>query len=303
MSTAPRPFAALSAADQRRAAALAHAFAPTRWPDADAARAELGGVEFEGGATCFTLWDGPRPRALLAIVVREVPIKAEAFITAVTVAEDDPRAFPPLLAAALACLDDPDAVRVALGVAPRPHLAALVAAAGFAHHEDALRMSLRGPDPALAPPAGFAFTPLAADDPEVFRQVANAAFRAAPNGATLDPGEVAALRAGAAHPDLVGTYRQGAAPVAFHLLKLGGDAGEIGEIDSLGVVPARQGRGLGGHLLAAAVATLRGHGARAIVLGVMSSNTRAVRLYERRGFVTDAVAARWYVRRPTPRSA
>lgn len=293
MSSAIRPYAALS--DDARAIVFAtlHAAAPERWPTAAAAAHELGGPAFEGGETAFTLWDGARLRGTLAVVVREVPVKGEAFITAVTVSEADPGAFRPLLDAALARLAPfPDPVVVALGASPRPHLAALAEDAGFHLHEDALRMALRGPDPAPPGPE-LRFTPLAAGDPEVFRAVANAAFATSPNGATLTDAEVADLRSGASAPDLVGTWHIGATPVGFHILAL--DDGE-GVIDTIGLVPEQQGRGLGRQLLGGAVATLRGHGADRVTLSVMSSNTPAVRLYTRHGFVREAVTARWYRR-------
>ena len=312
MALSVRPLASLDAATRGRVGAHLAAFAPERWPDADAALAELLGRAFEGGATAFVaLGPGGAVLGTLGLVVRAIPVRGEAFLTAVAVPEASAHAFAPLLARALAALPPSAApLRLSLGLLPRPHLGPLAAAAGFTWHEDALRLVLAAPAPAAAPapgatpaPGTLRFTPLAAADPEAFRAVLNAAFLASPNGATLSPAEVDALRAAAAHDDLVGLYSLDGAPVGAHILGLAPPAPGAtprGEVDTLAVAPEAQGQGLGAHLLAHAVATLRRHGAAEIHLAVMSSNTRAVHLYERHGFVRVAATTHWYRRAFTP---
>ncbi|MDO3636985.1 GNAT family N-acetyltransferase [Mycolicibacterium arseniciresistens] len=60
--------------------------------------------------------------------------------------------------------------------------------------------------------------------------------------------------------------------------------GRIGEIESLSVLPAYRGTGLGSQLLEALERRLHEQGVKDIVLGVLSGNTDAIRLYERRGY-------------------
>jgi ribosomal protein S18 acetylase RimI-like enzyme len=55
-------------------------------------------------------------------------------------------------------------------------------------------------------------------------------------------------------------------------------------VKGLAVDPARQGEGIGGTLVDAALATARERGTRSVVLRVLSSNEPARRLYESRGF-------------------
>jgi len=58
----------------------------------------------------------------------------------------------------------------------------------------------------------------------------------------------------------------------------------IGEIESLAVLPAYRGRGLGTELLDRLEHELRLQGITDLMLGVLPGNTGAVRLYERRGY-------------------
>jgi ribosomal protein S18 acetylase RimI-like enzyme len=58
----------------------------------------------------------------------------------------------------------------------------------------------------------------------------------------------------------------------------------IGEIESLGVLPAYRGQGIGGRLLDELISQLDTAGVHDLVLGVLPGNTAAIRLYQRHGF-------------------
>jgi len=60
----------------------------------------------------------------------------------------------------------------------------------------------------------------------------------------------------------------------------------------MGVLPAVRGRGVGRRLAEAAIAAAKEQGAERIELEVFASNTRAVALYERLGFVREGVKRR-----------
>jgi mycothiol synthase len=72
-----------------------------------------------------------------------------------------------------------------------------------------------------------------------------------------------------------------------------GRVGERGEIWTIGVLPARQGQGLGRQLLRWGVARLRSIGVRDVVLSVNGRNARALGLYESEGFVRTITRERW----------
>jgi ribosomal protein S18 acetylase RimI-like enzyme len=72
-------------------------------------------------------------------------------------------------------------------------------------------------------------------------------------------------------------------------------------IADVAVEPAQQGRGIGRRLVTDAVTALRHRGERVIALAVTEENTRAVRLYERLGFVRAlGPERRWYNPRVVP---
>jgi ribosomal protein S18 acetylase RimI-like enzyme len=58
----------------------------------------------------------------------------------------------------------------------------------------------------------------------------------------------------------------------------------LGEIESLGVLPAHRNQGIGGQLLAGLDRELREAGVTDIVIGVVVGNDAAMRLYERHGY-------------------
>ena len=60
----------------------------------------------------------------------------------------------------------------------------------------------------------------------------------------------------------------------------------------MGLIPHVQGRGLGRHLAEATIHAARARGVERVELEVFASNSRAIRLYERLGFVHEGVRRR-----------
>lgn len=83
------------------------------------------------------------------------------------------------------------------------------------------------------------------------------------------------------------------APTGFVLAR---DLGDECEILSLGVVPARRGRGIGARLLQAGLAEAQRRGIASAVLEVAADNSAARRLYARLGFVQVGYRPRYYRR-------
>lgn len=72
-----------------------------------------------------------------------------------------------------------------------------------------------------------------------------------------------------------------------------GNVGHRGEIWTIGVLPSRQGHGLGRQLLRWGVLRLRSIGVRDVVLSVNGRNARALGLYDSEGFVRTITRDRW----------
>jgi ribosomal protein S18 acetylase RimI-like enzyme len=58
----------------------------------------------------------------------------------------------------------------------------------------------------------------------------------------------------------------------------------IAEVETIGVLPAHRGSGIGGALLDRLEAHFAAHGVEDVVIGALAGNADAIRLYERRGF-------------------
>ncbi len=63
---------------------------------------------------------------------------------------------------------------------------------------------------------------------------------------------------------------------------------------NIAVLPEAQGRGVGGRLLQGLLERLAALGARRLLLEVRRSNSRAIALYRRHGFVEDGVRSAYY---------
>ena len=74
----------------------------------------------------------------------------------------------------------------------------------------------------------------------------------------------------------------------------------VGEIESLAVLPAWRGQGIGTRLLDGLEAALAGAGVADLVIGVLPGNTAAIRLYQRRGFRPTWSYLSRFAGRPAP---
>jgi ribosomal protein S18 acetylase RimI-like enzyme len=78
----------------------------------------------------------------------------------------------------------------------------------------------------------------------------------------------------------------GYALVSFHAIDDSHTTGDrFAELQSLAVAPGRRGEGLGTELLHEVYRQVRARGAEEMVIGVLATNERAMRLYRREGFV------------------
>lgn len=70
--------------------------------------------------------------------------------------------------------------------------------------------------------------------------------------------------------------------------------GEVADVMTLAVVPARRGTGLGDRLVAELTRRARARGAQALMLEVRADNAAAIRLYRRHGLEQVGVRRRYY---------
>ena len=116
-----------------------------------------------------------------------------------------------------------------------------------------------------------------------------------PSGGRAERFDLAIGNAGNSGHALVGeralVLEEGGQVVAYLLYTLVIDEATI---NTIGVDPPAQGRGLGGELLAATLDRIRRDGARRCLLEVRRGNRAARALYEGRGFTVDGVRRNYY---------
>lgn len=289
-----RRFLDLAASERETLFSFTYAHDPERFPDFAAMEQGYLSSAFEHGETQFSAWEDDRPLGAMGAVIRDVPVRSEAFITAVALEPDQEDAFEPLLSSTFSCIPRADDLVVRIGISPRhPHLETLVARSGFAADYDGLIMS-RAADPLEAPGEGnWRVEILDQGNREAYRRVMDEAFRHSPNGASVTEEQITELMAETSHPDLLGLALLDGAPAAAYELCL---QEEVGWIEAVAVAREMQGRRLGRRMVAEAIARLRAYDVEVIKLLVMSSNEPAVRLYRNCGFTVESVTSRWWRR-------
>lgn len=266
---------------------------PAGGPYSDLADMErkLGGLFFEYGETYLTLWEtASSPAGGLGVIVRELREKSVAYITGLHV--DGPEVAP-LLRHAVGLLGSFESggsvtVRVGMRAEQQQDLQPALEVCGFGSPYATLEMELAA-EPAW-PSAQLTFLPAGPDHLETYLRLHNAAFAITPNGATLTAEELHDLLAESQSPLWLQVGFLGGTPAAILHLKV---AGDVGWIDTLGVDPALQGRGLGKAALGHAVVTLRQLGAGRVRLHVSDRNVGALGLYRHSGFVVTRVLSCW----------
>lgn len=162
---------------------------------------------------------------------------------------------------------------------------------GFRPSYSLLQMRFAGELPSESDLAHVELISLKTENLDEFVSVSNAGFAGTPNGATLKASDAQrmlanqALRCGLVKFDgqITGSYE----------LKLNAPDGWI---ESVCLLPAWHGRGLGRAAVARLIYSLHQLGCETVKLTVVDSNAKAYRLYQRMGFRVDHVLARWFVK-------
>lgn len=272
------------------------------------------GEVFNGGRNCITVWESNGTAVgTLGVITKEAAKRGEVFLTAMHVAPERVDVLPLLLAEAgrIALAENgvnPGAI-LRLGVrGEQGHLCDGAIRSGFApaYRMLELRRDAKRPDAdqGLVAAAGAAaagtvtvdgaamsFVPLAPGKLNDFVDVHNAAFSDTPNGGSISLTEAEEMLKESAEPDFIQLGYVDEKPALVLMLSL---ESETGWVLGLGVVPRFQGNGLGKVALRHAIAILEKRGVAEVRLTVAETNTRALNLYQRHGFVLDKVRSTWF---------
>jgi len=241
------------------------------------------------GSSYFTFWRDGRPVGAAGVISREVAERGEAFISGIYIPRDEASLLHRLVTETLIHLLPLSVRRVTLGISgDHKYLCGHLEELGFREAYTCRQLLHSGRQDLRHHGADLKLEPVTNSNAATFRRVHNAAFSRVPNGATLSESGVEQI--------MESENRAGLCCLRGSVLGIYDirTRGETGWIENIAVDPQCQGRGHGLALLSHLVHLLYSEGCREVRLKVMSSNTRALRLYTGCGFAAEKVVSRWY---------
>lgn len=249
---------------------------------------------FDGGNSHFSLWDEHGPVCTLGVVSKDAPLKGEIFFISVHCRENLTDKLTMLLDQAFEYCASFKNVRYILGISTyRAFLEPAVRRYGFTEAYQLLVLDYQGQRVYPELQDSISFLPLTLENKKDFQQVHNEAFLHSPNGAIMEDEELdETLAEYREKPDLAGVYYLDGKAAGMYMLKI---KNKTGWIETIGVHPRFQGKGIGKILLKKSIGLLQEQaGLDHIKLTVMSSNSNAVKLYLNNGFVLEKVESTWF---------
>ncbi|TDT57293.1 GNAT family N-acetyltransferase [Fonticella tunisiensis] len=257
------------------------------------------GIVFNCGESHFSLWDDGEIKGTLAVITKNVEENGEAFLTCVNIREEDKGYFTFLLKRGMKYISTIKPKIVKLGIYTGiSYLIPCVLDFGFKEvykamimkHEENSGYYMKFPDE-------VEFINISKENKMIFQQIHNDAFINSPNGSILTDDQMEELMNEYRQcPHMAGLMYYKGRPAGIYELSIKND---VGWIDGIGIAPEFQGKGLGKILLYKAMDILYTSGTKEVKLFVISSNERAVKLYEKNGFVKEKVTSTWFEKRLT----
>lgn len=257
----------------------------------------FGSIAFDGGNSHFSLWDEREPVCTLGVVSKDAPLKGEIFFISVHCRENLTDKLAVLLDQAFEYCSSFKNVRYILGIsAYRAFLEPAVRRYRFTEAYQLLVLDYQGQPVYPELQDNSSFTPLTTENKKDFQQVHNEAFLHSPNGTIMEDEELdETLAEYAEKQDLAGVYYLDGNAAGMYMLKI---KDKTGWIETIGVHPQFQGKGIGKILLKKSISLLQEQaGLEHIKLTVMSSNANAVKLYLNNGFSLEKIESTWYEKR------
>lgn len=250
---------------------------------------------FNDGNSVLILMDNGEIKGSMAAITKEISIKGEAFITDIYIANENlERNLCFLLERVVKECSNRSARSIKVGIRKDEiHLMDYINKLGFNHIYDAVVMKYKGDkDKILKSNNHLELVALSILNSKQYMNIQNEAFKDSPNGGTIDEFEVMDyIVRYANNEDLIGVCFAENKPCGIYELSINGN---IGWIDTLGIMPKYQKKGLGNALLMKCIKKLYEKELEEIKLLVITSNEIAVKLYEKNGFEEETVFSYWF---------
>lgn len=253
------------------------------------------GDTFNDGDNIFILLDNDQVKGSMAIITKEISIKGEAFITDIYIGNENLEinlCF--LLERAIEYCNVHSARSIKVGIRKgETHLIPYINKLEFNHIYDAVVMRYKGhKDTGLKANNHIELVPLSISNSKKYMNIQNEAFKDSPNGGSIDEVEVKDyIIQYANNEDLIGLCFAENKPCGVYELSIDGN---IGWIDTLGIMPKYQKRGLGNALMIKCIKKLYEKKLEEIKLLVITTNEIAVKMYKENGFEEETVFSYWF---------
>lgn len=244
---------------------------------------------FDFGRFFFAAIEGKKVLATIGAVIAEVARK-EIFVTALTCVEGQEHIFSDLLRTMLSELACFKEVKIKFGIRDGQKVGqGFPENLGFRKEYSLLSMKYEGKRPSENSLAQIELKALGIDNIDEYVRVTNQSFLNTSNAASIDEEDAKKMMGN--EKLICGLiYDQGVAKGSYEL-KL---SGEDGWIESIGILPEWQGKGLGRAFVEKLIYRLQKEEARAVRLTVIDINSRAYNLYKRMDFKVVRNLSDWY---------
>jgi len=250
---------------------------------------------FDDGNSMFILFHNGKIIGNAAVITKEISIKGEAFITDVYIANENIEVnlcF--LMKKVVEYCSLCSAKSVKIGVREgESHLIPYIEAIEFTHIYDALIMKYNGGrNKKWKKYREIELLPLCILNSCDYMNIQNEAFINSPNGSTIDEMEVKDyIIQYANNEDLIGICFSEKKACGVYELSIDGN---IGWINTLGIEPFYQKKGIGSALIVKCIKKLYEKNLNEIKLLVITSNKIAVSMYKHIGFQEEKVFSYWF---------
>ena len=250
---------------------------------------------FNDGNNVFILFENGNIKGSLAVITKEIGMNGDAYVTDIYIGNGDVEIILSLLMNRVTeYCNILGAVCMKIGVRENEgYLIPYINKLEFAHVYDAVVMNyIGGKDIDLRVNNDMKLLPLCILNSHEYMNIHNEVFKNSPNGSSIDEVEVKDYIVRVANnEDLVGICYYGEKPCGIYELSIDGN---IGWINTLGIKPICQNRGLGKELLVECIKKLYEMDLDIIKLLVITSNNIAVTMYKGNGLEEERVFSYWF---------
>jgi ribosomal protein S18 acetylase RimI-like enzyme len=250
---------------------------------------------FIEGDNIFILFDGDQIKGSVAVITKEISIKGEAFITDVYLENENiEEILYTLLQKVVEYCNTCNARNIKIGIREsEAQLIPYINKLKFTHIYDAVVMRYReDTNIVLKLENDMELNNLSISNSHEYMNIQNESFINSPNGSTIDEIEVKDYIVQYANDeDLIGICKAFGNKCGVYELSIDGN---VGWINTLGIAPIYQNKGLGKELIVKCIEKLQERKIDQIKLLVITTNEVAVNMYKKSGFIEEKVFSYWF---------